>query len=428
MVDILILGANGYSGRLTARYLLEHEQRGAFKLALAARTRAKVKSTGLALDESVSIWEVDVTDERSVDEVVQRAAVVIDCVGPFWHYGTNVAKSCARHGKHYVDITGEVPYIFQIINLCDYQATQTHSVIIPACGWDSAPSDIVVYMANKTLKSRYPNANIQDCVSAVDVKSPVAGGSFATLFTSLEEVPKNILQYCNEPYPLSPRAFPLPLEYLRSERSYPSFRLLYSLPAPMSFIKGGIFLMSAVNRAVVERTWGLHQFQFITSSPVPARDPALAYGPRFRYEEFEIRRSTFSALLLSISFALTSLSLMFLPPVRWLAKKILPGPGQGPSETEQKKGHLEMINITTAVDPAEMKPIRIRTTLRSDLQSLAALALLVPAKLPALARKGGVLTPMSGLGDALITRLQRTGLFAFSSEFVGDTEESAKRK
>jgi short subunit dehydrogenase-like uncharacterized protein len=56
-----------------------------------------------------------------------------------------------------------------------------------------------------------------------------------------------------------------------------------------------------------------------------------------------------------------------------------------------------------------------------------AIALLTPDDLPALARLGGVLTPMSGLGDVLVNRLQRTGLFSFSSEFV-DEQENAKTK
>lgn len=39
-------------------------------------------------------------------------------------------------------------------------------------------------------------------------------------------------------------------------------------------------------------------------------------------------------------------------------------------------------------------------------------------KLPNLARKGGVLTPMSALGDVLIERLRDTGRFEFTSEVI----------
>jgi len=83
----------------------------------------------------------------------------------------------------------------------------------------------------------------------------------------------------------------------------------------MSHIKGGIWFMSEINRAIVERTWGLQQFQLISSSASSVPNPKLAYGPRFRYEEFMIRRSTLGALMLSVSLAIVGFSLAFLSPV-----------------------------------------------------------------------------------------------------------------
>jgi short subunit dehydrogenase-like uncharacterized protein len=51
--------------------------------------------------------------------------------------------------------------------------------------------------------------------------------------------------------------------------------------------------------------------------------------------------------------------------------------------------------------------------------SESALALVFDIKkLPALARRGGVLTPMSALGEVLIERLKETGRFEFTSEIV----------
>jgi hypothetical protein len=88
----------------------------------------------------------------------------------------------------------------------DYQAAQTHSVVIPACSHDSAPSDTIVYLANKTLKARHPNAEIEDSVTAVDLASGVAGGTIQTIFSMLEEVPKNVLRFTQIPYSLSPGA------------------------------------------------------------------------------------------------------------------------------------------------------------------------------------------------------------------------------
>lgn len=52
-------------------------------------------------------------------------------------------------------------------------------------------------------------------------------------------------------------------------------------------------------------------------------------------------------------------------------------------------------------------------------------------RLPALGKMGGVLTPMTALGDVLIERLKKTGQFEFESEVVlegmGEGEERKTR-
>lgn len=58
--------------------------------------------------------------------------------------------------------------------------------------------------------------------------------------------------------------------------------------------------------------------------------------------------------------------------------------------------------------------------------SESALLLLSVEKLPPLARRGGILTPMTAFGDALIERLQSTGRFEFDSNVVGGTAEVRK--
>ena len=61
--------------------------------------------------------------------------------------------------------------------------------------------------------------------------------------------------------------------------------------------------------------------------------------------------------------------------------------------------------------------------------SESALGLLLNQQsLPALARKGGTLTPMSGLGDVLIERLRKTGRFEFTSEVITEKRGGKKTK
>jgi hypothetical protein len=77
--------------------------------------------------------------------------------------------------------------------------------------------------------------------------------------------------------------------------------------------------MAKINRAIVERTWGLHWFQQLYSfDSVSSGDSKLAYGPRFRYEEFVSQKSVQASLLLSLSVAIMAAGLVLLPPVRLL--------------------------------------------------------------------------------------------------------------
>ena len=92
MIDILIIGATGFCGRHAARYVLEHPERSKFTVGLAARSRSKLNSIGLPVDDSVQIFELDILDENAVESAVKQAKVVINCVGPFWHYGTPVVR------------------------------------------------------------------------------------------------------------------------------------------------------------------------------------------------------------------------------------------------------------------------------------------------------------------------------------------------
>ena len=85
----------GYSGRLTAKYLLGHSQRNTFRLALAARSQSKLEAVNLPFDSAVELWEVDVTNEAELEETISKVSAVINCVGPYWRTETPIVR-CAR--------------------------------------------------------------------------------------------------------------------------------------------------------------------------------------------------------------------------------------------------------------------------------------------------------------------------------------------
>lgn len=120
MPDIILLGATGFTGRLVARYLAAHPQRGRFTWVVAARSPAKLEALAkeLKLSPDVGLVILDVTNEKDVERVVKTARVVINTVGPFHRYGTPVVKACVLNAVHYVDTTGETPWIWDIIREC----------------------------------------------------------------------------------------------------------------------------------------------------------------------------------------------------------------------------------------------------------------------------------------------------------------------
>ena len=94
-IDILVLGATGFTGRLITRYLSTHPQRSQFSLALGARSLKKLEALVEKLnlsDSSVKLVHIDVTNEADIESAVRSARVVINTVGPFWLWGTPVVR------------------------------------------------------------------------------------------------------------------------------------------------------------------------------------------------------------------------------------------------------------------------------------------------------------------------------------------------
>lgn len=224
--DLLVLGATGHTGRLITRYLSQHPHRNSFTLAVGARSLTKLQRVleedNLRDDSSIHIVQVDVTKEVEVERAVKSTQVVINTVGPYWRWATPVVKACTKFGVHYVDVTGETVWIRHIILQCvylswlqheflthlrhsyDFAATKTGSIIVPSCGFDSVPSDLAAYLSNKTLKSLRTPLDVGTSTSAFKLRSGISGGTFSTIMTMLEDVPKKDLKDSGAEYSLSP--------------------------------------------------------------------------------------------------------------------------------------------------------------------------------------------------------------------------------
>ncbi|KIM68134.1 hypothetical protein SCLCIDRAFT_1209538 [Scleroderma citrinum Foug A] len=441
MLDIIILGATGYTGRLITRYLAAHPQRAAFTFGLAARSEQKLEALKDELGDAVRqvpTFVVDVTKPDDIDSIVQETRIVITTVGPYWLWGTPVVQACVRHGRHYLDLSGETPWARDIIASFDYAASKSNTVIVPFAGLDSIPSDIVAYVANKTLKSfAGPSTTIDMSTSAWRLKGTgISGGTFSTIITSLETIPRTKLKAGLSDFALSPvQGIPMG----------PRPRPFYSLPILNPPVRGALYFMSAVNTLIVQRSWGL--FELAARNPTAVFPPELSttvhmsessYGPAFKYEEFMVLPSRLHALLLWVSVIVVGYVMALFPPARWVARKVMPKPGQGPTDQQLEAGSVLITNITTSTPDAEGRTVSARTTfkgkgepgylLSSIMISESALALVLNKdSLPPFGRRGGVLTPMTAFGDVLIQRLNACGRISIESAILPTDEEKKHR-
>ncbi|KAI0264183.1 Saccharopine dehydrogenase-domain-containing protein [Gloeopeniophorella convolvens] len=415
MVDILVIGATGFCGRHCARYVLEHRERSKYTVGLTARSRSKLASIGLPTDDSVQIFELDIEDEDAVEAAVKQAKVVLNCIGPFWLYSTPIVRACARNGVHYVDITGETPWIFDMIQKFDYLATQTGAIIVPSSAIDSVPADASVHLAAKALG----HVPLGASTSAVGMSGGVPGGTLATFITALTKIPRNIALRSSRDWALSPTV---------GAKSPPG-RFVYRLGAR----RGGIALFGRINRALIQRTAGLLEFARLTGAPAYA-----PYGPHFTYTEFAPARSAIGGFFWSLTLAATFVGLAFVPPFRWFLTRFLAPAGSGPADHTLESGSLSYVNITASDEsPPRYAKTVIRgrgdpgTLLTAALVGESALALLLDERTP-LAARGGVLTPMTAFGDAVIKRIEASDRFEVNCGLVdgpdGEIEENRKTR
>ncbi|KAF7983029.1 hypothetical protein HWV62_24676 [Athelia sp. TMB] len=425
----------GFTGHLITRYLYAHPDRGQkFTFAVGARSKSKLNDlvSELSLDSTVETIVVDVTKPEQIESAVKKVKVVINTVGPYHRWGTPVVGACVRNGIHYVDLTGEAFWIRDIIDKFDYVASRTGSIVVPSSGFDSVPSDAVVFLANKTFKETMGlDTAIENSTTAVKIKGGISGGTLSTIISSMEEVPKDKLRRAARGYALSPV----------KGLSYPPIKLLYSLP--IKNIVGSFFGMAPGNKQIVQRSWGLQELEARTlalgSGQGIAEQKKLTYGRQLKYDEFLAMPNRFIAAAFSFVFAVSMATLAFVKPWRWLVKKLVTQPGSGPSDESMKKGWFSYTNISSSVPTASSPRRYVETTIHAKgdpgylatavMISESALAILLEHdKLPALGRRGGILTPMTALGDVLIKRLTDTGRFTFNSELLSVDTEAKKTR
>ena len=154
--DIVLFGATGFTGELTAAYLAEHAPVGC-RWALAGRNATKLEEVRARLAKvdpacaDLPLLHADVNDPESISAVARSTKVVITTVGPYLLYGEPLVAACADAGTDYVDLTGEPEFVDRMYLAHNARAVETGARIVHACGFDSVPHDLGAYFTVKQL-------------------------------------------------------------------------------------------------------------------------------------------------------------------------------------------------------------------------------------------------------------------------------------
>ncbi len=396
--DVVLYGATGFVGQQTVAYFARHAK--GLRWALAGRSAAKlemVRAQSGAGAAKAGIVVADGADSPALQALAAATTVVLSTAGPFALYGSVLVAACVAQRTHYVDITGETPWVRSMIDQHHAKAEREGTRIIPCCGFDSVPSDLGAWLVAQAIWQQFgePCVSVKACHS---MKGGVNGGTLASVFNMLDAGQDKQMA---DPFLLNPSG--------SAPRNVSEHRDPVAPHHDADFKSWvGPFVMALINTRVVRRSAALQTAQ-----------GDLAYADNFSYQEtMRFGRGPVAAGLaagLSAGMGFGQLALK-IKPWRSLLRALVPAPGQGPSERAMDQGSFRCELVGKSVSGrvlhgriADQGDPGNRATTKFVCE--AAMALTGPLNdLPGGAKRGGVLTPASGLGSVLAHRLIAAGM------------------
>jgi short subunit dehydrogenase-like uncharacterized protein len=402
--DIVLYGATGFAGKLTADYLAKAG--GDARIALAGRSRDKLLAVRDTLGEKAQSWPLiaaDASQPSTLNAMAAQTQVVVTTVGPYLKYGLPLVAACAAAGTDYADLTGEALFIRESIDLHHKQAVDTGARIVHSCGFDSIPSDLTVF-------ALYRRAAEDDAGELTDTNMVVrsfvggiSGGTVATMIELLRAASSDpeARRLMTDPYTLTPDRGAEPELGGQPDARWRRGR---EIAPELDGYWTGAFVMAVANTRIVRRTNALLGY---------------AYGRRFEYaEQMSLGKSIAAPVAAAMATAGNTATMALggryfnkLPSK--LIERIAPKPGSGPSERVRDQGHYTIETYTTTVSGA-----RYRSTIsqQGDPGYKATAVLLGESGLALaldrdrLSELRGVLTPAAAMGDALMARFPGAGV------------------
>ncbi|MGC4961698.1 saccharopine dehydrogenase family protein [Gordonia sp. DT101] len=401
--DVVVFGVTGFVGELTARYLAEHAPTGT-KVALAGRSETKLAATRKRLPARAHDWPLIVADSSSpasLDAMVARTRVICTTVGPYLRYGEALVVAAASAGTDYVDLTGEAPFVHFSINKAHETAVATGARIVHSCGFDSVPSDLGAYLLYKKIADDNAGELTDTTFVVKSFKGGISGGTFDSVRVIAEQSrDAETRRLLLNPHSLSGEPGNTPRVSMSSE---PSDMTMISAKKVDPSMRGTLapFFMAASNTRIVRRTDALLD---------------NAYGKDFRYAEtMSVGQvpgvSTLIAGVVAVGTGVF-LGAMSFGPTRKLLDRLLPKPGEGPSEKVREKGSFVTETYTTTTTGRRYRSqMRMKGDpgYKATAIMLGESALTLALERDRLSSLTGVLTPAAAMGDVLANRLRAAG-------------------
>lgn len=206
MPDVLLFGATGYTGALTAGVLAEE----GIDFAIAGRNRTKLEDLAARVG-GPDVRVVAAGDVAGLAEAASDVRVLITCVGPFVELGDTAAEAAIRAGVHYIDSTGEAVFIRRLIEDYDARARTAGIAMAPALGLDEVVADTAATLAMQGMDDAdlVLSYALPSHGSAGTLKSSVgiitAPARFISGGLPLRVEPGELARWAPMPAPLGPR-------------------------------------------------------------------------------------------------------------------------------------------------------------------------------------------------------------------------------
>ena len=384
--DIVLFGATGFVGELTAEYLAQHAPENA-RIAVAGRSQAKLEALRQRLGKPAwGLLVADVGDARAVRSLAEAGRVVISTVGPYLRFGEPLVAACAVAGTDYVDLTGESEFVDLMYLRHHTAARESGARIVHSCGFDSIPYDLGALFTVLQLPEDVPIA-LRGFGGA---SGSISGGTFHSAVGQMGRL-KESGRVTRQRRSVERNADDGKIADGRSVRGIPG------KPHKEPLVKGWVVPVPTVDPQHVLRSARLNP----------------RYGPDFSYSHFIVTRKLHTTVGLGLGVGAV-IALAQLQTTRNLLLR-LRDPGSGPDEARRAKSffRVRMVADYGTKTPRERLICEVRGGdpgygETAKMLAESALALVFDDNLPQIG--GGQWTPALALGQPLIDRLVRAGI------------------